>query len=80
MRGRNNAVELDLYHRAKALFHVSRDSLGSRDLSKKLREEGCKTGHEKTRSLMKKLNLVVKRVAYKVTTKCKDGDQVGRTC
>lgn len=72
-----SAVELDLHHRAKALFHVSRDSLGSRELSKKLREEGFKIGREKTRSLMKKLNLVVKqRAAYKVTTKRKDGDQV----
>ena len=34
------ADELQLYRRAKALFAASRNSLGSRELSKKLREEG----------------------------------------
>src|SRR5690606_32954609 len=52
-------------------------SLGSLELRKKLRDEGFKIGRAKTRSLMKKLNLVVEqRVAYKVTTKRKEGDQV----
>jgi len=51
--------------------------LGSRELAKKLRKEGFVIGRERTRKLMAKLNLVVKqRVAYKVTTKRKHGDQV----
>lgn len=71
------AAELHLYRRAKALFQVSRDSLGSRELAKKLREEGFTISRERTRNVMKKLNLVVKqRIAYKVTTKRKDGDPV----
>jgi len=44
---------------------------------KKLRTEGFQIGRYKTRSLMKRLNLVVKqRVAYKVTTKRKQSDAV----
>lgn len=71
------AVDLALYRRAKELFHASRDSLGSRELAKKLRKEGFKIGRDKARRLMKTLNLIVKqRIAYKVTTKRKDGDQV----
>ena len=71
------AVDLHLHRRAKALFHASRDSLGSRELAKRLRKEGFSISRERTRKLMKKLNLVVKqRVAYKVTTKRKHGDQV----
>lgn len=71
------AVDLHLHRRAKELFHASRDSLGSRELTKKLRQEGFTVSRERTRQLMKKLNLVVKqRVAYKVTTKRKQGDQV----
>jgi putative transposase len=72
-----SADELHLYRRAKELFRASRDSLGSRELAKKLREEGIVISRERTRKLMKKLGLVVKqRVAYKVTTKRKDGDEV----
>lgn len=71
------AVDLALYRRAKELFKASRSSLGSRELAKKLRKEGFKIGRDKTRRLMKTLNLVVKqRIAYKVTTKRKAGDQV----
>lgn len=71
------AVGLHLYRRAKDLFHASRSSLGSRELAKKLREEGFTISRERTRKLMQKLSLVVKqRVAYKVTTKRKHGDQV----
>lgn len=71
------ASDLHLCRRAKELFGASRSSLGSRELAKKLREEGFHIGRERTRKLMKKLNLVVKqRVAYKVTTKRKNGDQV----
>ena len=71
------AQELHLYRRAKALFEVSRNSLGSRELSKKLCEEGFKIGRHATRTLMRKLNLKVhQRVKYKVTTKRKHSDSV----
>ncbi len=44
---------------------------------KKLREEGIKISRERTRRLMKRLNLSVKqRIAYKVTTQRKHGDAV----
>ncbi len=72
-----SADELHLYRRAKELFRASRDSLGSRELAKNLREEGIIISRERMRKLMKKLGLVVKqRIAYKVTTQRKDGDQV----
>ncbi len=71
------ADELQLYRRTKALFIASRESLGNRELMKKLRAEGFQIGLYKTRSLMKQLKLVVKqRVAYKVTTKRKQSDAV----
>lgn len=71
------AVDLHLHRCAKELFHASRDSLGSRELVKNLRKEGFTISRERNRKLMKTLNLVVKqRVAYKVTTKRKHGDQV----
>jgi putative transposase len=72
-----NAFDLHLYRRAKELFHASRDSLGSRELAKNLRKEGITISRERTRKLMKRLKLFVKqRVAYKVTTKRKHGDEV----
>ncbi len=59
------------------LFKESRDSLGSRELSKKLRKEGFHIGRYRTRTLMRRLNLKVRqRVAYKVTTKRKHNDAV----
>src|SRR5690606_16998434 len=71
------AVDLHLCRRARELFHASRDSLGSRELAKQLRKEGFTISRERTRKLMKILNLIVKqRVAYKVTTKRKHDDQV----
>jgi len=76
-RGRNHpgklisAEELHLYSRAKSLLKKGKDSLGTRELVKKLNEEGFTIGRYKTRSIMKKLRLIVsQRVAYKVTTKC----------
>ncbi len=62
------AVDLHLHlHRAKELFHASKESLGSRELAKKLRKEDVNISCERMRKLMKKLNLVVKqRLAYKV--------------
>ncbi len=72
-----SAETLHLHRRMKALFKQSRDSLGSREMMKKLREEGFQIGREKVRNLMKKLNLkVFQRVAYKVTTKRKQSDEV----
>ena len=69
--------ELNLYRSAKRLFTRSRGSLGSRQLAKKLREEGFTVGRYRTRSLMRKLKLVVtQRQAYKVTTKRKHSDSV----
>jgi putative transposase len=68
---------LHLHRRMKALFKQSRSSLGSREMMKKLREEGFQVGRYKVRNLMKKLNLkVTQRVAYKVTTKRKHSDEV----
>ncbi len=72
-----SADELHLYRRAKALFKASRESLGSRELCKKLSKEGFSIGRERTRTLMRKLGLEVKqRIAYKVTTQSKAGNQV----
>lgn len=72
-----SAETLSLYRRMKALFKASRNSLGSREMMKKLRKEGYKIGRYKVRKLMKKLGLIVtQRVAYKVTTKRKHSDAV----
>jgi len=72
-----STATLHLHHRMKALFKHSRNSLGSREMMKKLREEGFQIGRDKVRNTMKKLNLeVTQRLAYKVTTKRNDGDQV----
>lgn len=69
--------ELNLYRTAKRLFKRSRNSLGSRQLAKKLREEGFIIGRYRTRSIMRKLGLVVtQRQAYKITTKRKHSDSV----
>ena len=71
------AHELHRYRRAKALFKASRNSLGSRMLSKKLREEGFMMGRYATRTVMRKLGLKVQqRVKYKVTTNRKHNDSV----
>ncbi len=53
--------EMALRRRMKALFRASRDSLGSRTLAKNLRDEGFKIGRDRTRRLMKVLNLKVKQ-------------------
>ena len=72
-----SADVLHLHRRMKALFKQSRNSLGSREMMKKLREEGFEIGRYKARNLMKKLNLkVTQRVAYKVTTQRNHGDDV----
>ncbi len=69
--------ELNLYRVAKRLFKRSRQSLGSRQLAKKLRKEGFDVGRYRTRTIMRKLGLVVRqRRAYKVTTTRKHSDSV----
>lgn len=61
----------------KALFAASRESLGSRTMTKNLRLEGFEIGRDKTRRLMKKLQLKVKQKRkYKVTTDSKHNFQV----
>lgn len=64
--------ELALRRRMKALFKASRESLGSRTMVRKLREEGFEIGRDRTRRLMKALDLKVKpKRKYKATTDSK---------
>lgn len=71
------AEELHLYRRTKALFKASRNSLGSRELAKKLNEEGILVSRYRVRTVMQQLGLkVTQRVAYKATTKRKHSDRV----
>ena len=71
------AETLRLHRRAKALFVKSRESLGSRELMKKLRVEGFAVGRYKVRKIMVMHNLyVTQRLAYKVTTKRNHSDAV----
>lgn len=64
------AAKLNLYATIKRLFENSRESLGNREMVKKLRKEGFKIGRYKVRKIMSELGLVVRqRRAYKVTTK-----------
>lgn len=59
------------------MFKTSRDSLGSRELAKKLCAESFSISRYRTIKLMTTLGLVVKqRVAYRVTTKSKHSDKV----
>ena len=71
------AQELRMYRRTKELFKASRESLGSREMAKKLRTEGYDVTRYKASRIMEVLQLVVKqRVAYKVTTQRKNSDPV----
>ncbi len=64
--------ELVLRRRMKELFRSSRGSLGSRTMMKNLNQEGFEIGRERTRRLMKSLDLKVRRKRkYKVTTDSK---------
>ena len=66
------AEKLILRQRMKALFKTSCDSLSSRTLARKLREEGFEIGRDRTHRLMKDLNLEVKQNRkYKATTDSK---------
>lgn len=61
--------ELALRRRMKALFTASRDTLGSRTMMENLRGEGFAIGRDRTRRLMKAMNLIVKQKRkYNVTT------------
>ncbi len=69
--------QLNLYRRAKTIFRQSRNSLGYRELKKRLCKEGFNVSDYGVQKLMTKLGLVVtQRVAYKVTTKRKHSDAV----
>ena len=69
--------ELHVYRRIKQLFADSRESLGSREMVKKLRKEGIQIGRYRVRTLMKRLGLtVIQRQAYRVTTQRKHSDTV----
>ncbi|TMP42274.1 IS3 family transposase [Pseudoalteromonas citrea] len=71
------AEHLHMYRRAKFIFEQSRNSLGYRELKKRLCKEGFKVSEYGVKKLMAKLGLVVtQRVAYKVTTKRKHSDAV----
>jgi transposase InsO family protein len=66
------AQELVMRRRMKELFVASRASLGSRTMMKNLRLEGFAIGRDRTRRLMKRLDLKVKqKCKYKVTTDSK---------
>jgi len=72
-----SADELHVYRRIKQLFAGSRESLGSREMVKKLRKEGIQIGRYRVRTLMKQLGLtVIQRQAYRVTTQRKHSDTV----
>ncbi len=71
------AEQLHLYRRAKAIFKQSRNSLGYRELRKRLCKEGLQVSEYGVQKLMAKLGLyVTQRIAYKVTTKRKHSDAV----
>lgn len=64
--------ELAMRLRMKELFAASRSSLGSRTMMQNLRLEGFEIGRDRTRRLMKRLDLKVKQKRkYKVTTDSK---------
>jgi putative transposase len=72
-----DADVLHLHRRIKSLFKQSRNSLGSRELMKNLRKGGIAISRYKVRKLIKKQSLIVtQRIAHKVTTKRRYGDDV----
>lgn len=71
------AAKLNLYAKIKRLFEESRESLGNREMVKRLVKEGFKIGRYKVRKIMSELGLFVRqRRAYKVTTKRCHSDAV----
>lgn len=74
---RINAQEKLLELKMKTLFKTSRQSLGNRQMMKNLCKEGFTIGRYKTRRLMKKLGLEVKRKKrYVITTDSKHNQPV----
>lgn len=70
-------IHFSLCQRMKNLFFESRQSLGSRQMMKKLRKEGFKIGRYKVRSLMKRLGLFVKtKKKFVITTDSKHQEPV----
>jgi len=68
---------LKLYRLVQQLFKQSRDSLGNREMVKKLRKEGYQVGRYLVRKIMHRLRLkATPRRAYKVTTQRKLSDAV----
>ena len=66
-----------VHRRIKELFNSSRESLGSRQLVKRLASDGISISRTKVRNIMKTHGLkVIQRAAYKVTTKRKHSDSV----
>ena len=53
--------QVSLVAEAKALFHASRGALGSRTLSRQLCTKGFRIGRYATRTLMKRVGLIVRR-------------------
>jgi len=71
--------ELAVRRRMRALFAASRGSLGSRMMMKNLRQEGFEIGRDKTRRLMKQLQLKVRQKRkFKVTTDSKHNFPVAK--
>lgn len=72
-----SANDLHLSRRVKTLFSASRESLGVRELVKKLRVEDFDVRRYRASRLMVQLGLEAKqRAAYKVTTMGKHSDSV----
>ncbi len=66
-----------LFHRMKALFTESRQSLGSRQMMQQLRKEGFEIGRYRVRSLMKQLGLTVKnKKRFVLTTDSRHNEPV----
>lgn len=61
--------ELSLYREAKRLFNQTRSGIGYVKLCKALNKSGFSIGETRTRTIMRKLNLVcTQRLSYKPTT------------
>lgn len=72
-----SAEELKLYRRTRLLFEASKNNPGSRELAKRLKEEGFSVTRYRVGLVMEKQGLrVIQRVAYKITTKRKHSDRV----
>lgn len=74
---KNNSSRTKLKERVKELFNESHGSFGSRRISRHLKNEGLAVGRFKAGSLMKELNLFVrKKRRYVMTTDSKHNHKV----